>query len=356
MSVFFTGYPGFLGAALLPRIAARRRGEEIFCLVQPKFMRLAEEARAKLDPSLASRVRLVAGDISSPGLGVAPETARDVTEVWHLAAIYDLSVPREPAYQVNVEGTRNVLDFAGASRALHRLHYVSTCYVSGRYLGRFMEGDLEKGQAFNNFYEETKHLAEAEVRRRMTSGMPGTIYRPAVVTGDSATGATQKYDGPYYAIRWIVKQPRVAVMPTIGDIDRNALNVVPRDWLIDAIDRLSAMERSLGVTYQLADPEPPSIREMLDQIARDARKRLVRVPLPRGLAKWSIDRVPGVYRLMQIPSTAVDYFVHPTTYDTTNAARDLAGSGLALPRFRDYCANLVRYVEQHPDVPSAAMA
>ncbi|HEY0590880.1 MAG TPA: SDR family oxidoreductase, partial [Thermoanaerobaculia bacterium] len=296
------------------------------------------------------------GDIASPGLGVAPETARDVTEVWHLAAIYDLSVAREPAYRVNVEGTRNVLDFAASSRSLHRVHYVSTCYVSGPYPGRFMETDLEKGQGFNNYYEETKHLAEVEVRRRMADGMPATIYRPAVVAGDSATGATQKYDGPYYAIRWIVKQPRVAVMPTIGKIEESSLNVVPRDWLIEAIDRLSAMDRSRGVTYQLADPEPPSIREMLDAIARDARKTLIRVPLPRGFAKWAIDRVPGVYRLMQIPSTAVDYFVHPTKYDTTNTARDLAGSGLALPRFRDYCANLVRYVEQHPDVPSVAMA
>ena len=190
----------------------------------------------------------------------------------------------------------------------------------------------------------------------MGRGMPATIYRPAVVTGDSATGATQKYDGPYYVIRWIVKQPGIAVMPTIGRIEENSLNVVPRDWLIEAIDRLSAMERSRGVTYQLADPEPPSIREMLETIAKEAGKKLVRVPLPLGLAKWSIDSVPGVYRLMQIPSTAVDYFVHPTRYDTTNTARDLAGSGLALPRFRDYCGNLVRYVRQHRDVPSAAMA
>ncbi len=357
MAVFFTGFPGFLGSSLLPRIAARRSGEEIRCLVQPKFMSLAQEALAKIaDAQTAARVRLVAGDIATPGLGLPADLAADLTEVWHLAAIYDLSVAREPAFRVNVEGTRNVLDFAAASRALERFQYVSTCYVSGRYAGRFMEADLETGQAFNNFYEETKHLAEIEVRRRMDRGMPATIYRPAVVTGDSATGATQKYDGPYYVIRWIVKQPGIAVMPTIGRIEENSLNVVPRDWLIEAVDRLSGMERSRGVTYQLADPEPPSIREMLETIAEEAGKTLVRVPLPLGLAKWSIDSVPGVYRLMQIPSSAVDYFVHPTTYDTTNTARDLSGSGLALPRFRDYCGSLVRYVQQHPDVPSAAMA
>jgi nucleoside-diphosphate-sugar epimerase len=359
MSIFFTGFPGFLGSALLPRVAARREGEEILCLVQPKFMAAAGEALERLtaaEPSLKSRVSLLAGDIATPGLGVAPALARSLREVWHLAAIYDLSVPRDAAMRVNVDGTANVLAFAAAADSLERLHYVSTCYVSGRYPGRFMEDDLEKGQTFNNFYEETKYLAEVRVRAAMREGLPATIYRPAVVTGDSATGATQKYDGPYYAIRWIVKQPRVAVMPVIGAIEENSLNVVPRDWLIDAVDRLAGMEASCGVTYQLADPDPPSIREMLEAIGNAAGKRILRVPLPRGLAKWSIDRVPGVFRLMRIPSSAVDYFVHPTRYDTTNAARDLAGSGLSLPRFREYCGNLVRYVEAHPDVPSVAMA
>ena len=360
MAVFFTGFPGFLGSALLPRIAARRRGEEILCLVQPKFMPAAREALARLveekSPDLSSRVRLVAGDISAAGLALPPEAVREVTEAWHLAAIYDLSVERDAAYRVNVDGTRHVLDFVAGSRSLERVHYVSTCYVSGRYHGRFLEADLEKGQSFNNFYEETKYFAEVEVRRRMRDGLPATIYRPAVVAGDTSTGATRKYDGPYYVIRWIVKQPRIAIMPTVGRIGENSLNVVPRDWLIDAIDHLAALGRSRGVTYQLADPDPPSIREMLRGIAEAAGKTLVSVPLPLALAKWSIDHVPGVYPLMQIPSTAIDYFVHPARYDTTNSARDLEESGLALPRFRDYCANLVRYVEQHPDVPSAAMA
>lgn len=359
MAVFFTGFAGFLGSSLLPRIAARRENEEILCLVQPKFMAAAEDALARIagsHPDLASRVRLVPGDITTAGLGISPETRREITEAWHLAAVYDLSVERDLAFRVNVDGTRHVLDFLEGGAALERLHYVSTCYVSGRYRGRFMEADLEKGQTFNNYYEETKHLAEVEVRRRMKAGFPATVYRPAVVTGDSATGATQKYDGPYYVIRWIVKQPRVAIMPTVGRVDETSLNVVPRDWLIAAIDHLAALERSRGVTYQLADPDPPSIREMLQAIAGRAGKTLVRIPLPLGLAKWSIDHVPGVHSLMEIPSSAVDYFVHPTRYDTSNTEGDLEGSGLSMPRFEDYCGNLVRYVEQHPDVPSVAMA
>src|SRR6185295_13240080 len=105
---------------------------------------------------------------------------------------------REVGMRVNVDGTRHVLDFAAAQPSLERLHYVSTCYVSGRYQGVFAESDLEKGQTFNNYYEETKYLAEVEVQRRMREGLPATIYRPSVVVGDSTSGATQKYDGPYF--------------------------------------------------------------------------------------------------------------------------------------------------------------
>ena len=110
--------------------------------------------------------------------------------------------------RINVDGTRNVLDFAQEARNLRRLHYVSTCYVSGRTAGVFTEHDLEKGQSFNNYYEETKYLAEVEVQQRMRAGLPTTIYRPAIVVGDSRTGATQKYDGPYFVIRWLLRQPR----------------------------------------------------------------------------------------------------------------------------------------------------
>jgi nucleoside-diphosphate-sugar epimerase len=104
-------------------------------------------------------------------------------------------VARELGVRVNVDGTRNVLDALERCSTLTRLYYFSTCYVSGRYAGPFSEDDLEVGAPFNNYYEETKHLAEADVRRRMAAGIPATIYRPSIVVGDSCTGETQKFEG-----------------------------------------------------------------------------------------------------------------------------------------------------------------
>lgn len=347
-TIFFTGYPGLLGAELLPRVLSRDPGLTARCLVQPKFAARARERAA----GLGGRVEIVEGDITRP----VEARSDDVVEVWHLAAVYDLAVAREPAMRVNVDGTRHVLEFAASCPRLKRLHHISTCYVSGRYDGVFTEGDLDRGQRFNNHYEETKFLAEVLVQERVRGGLPATIYRPAVVVGDSATGATQKFDGPYFVMQWLLRQPRVAVLPVVGRPWRYRFNVVPRDYVVRAIEHLSALPVPAGTVYQLADPQPMTIDEIIRALASATNQTIVRVPLTRGLAKFALSRVPGVYRLVRIPAQAVDYFVHPTSYDTTNATTDLRGSGIEPPRFRDYLPRLVEFLRAHPEVGSAAMA
>ncbi|HEX9986000.1 MAG TPA: SDR family oxidoreductase [Thermoanaerobaculia bacterium] len=350
-AIFFTGFPGFLGSELLPRVLARAAGDHALCLVQPKFRALAEARARELErarPELAGRIRIVEGDITAP---LTQVDANEIREVHHLAAVYDLSVKRPLGMAVNVDGTRHVLDLAERSPRLERVHYVSTCYVSGRHPGVFLESDLEKGQTFNNFYEETKHLAEIEVRKRMAQGLPATIYRPSIVVGDSTTGATQKYDGVYFVMRWLMRQPKIAILPVVGRPTRYRLNVVPRDFVIDAIERLSAMPTSLGKTYALADPEPLTVDETIDAIGAACGRKVLRIPLTLGMARASLNHVPGVYRLMKIPADAVNYFVHPTLYDTRNAA----AAGVPAPRFRDYLPKLVEYVRAHPEIGSAAM-
>jgi thioester reductase-like protein len=359
--VFFTGFPGFLGSELLPLVLERLEGSDAVCLVQSKFADLAQErvaALAAAHPATAGRVRLAEGDVTRPDLGLGAERAalqREVREVFHLAAVYDLSVRREVGLRVNFDGTRNLLDFAAGCRGLDRFHYVSTCYVSGRYPGIFGEEDLAKGQKFNNFYEETKYLAEVEVQERMAQGLPATIYRPAVVVGDSKTGATQKFDGPYFVIQWILRQPPIAFLPLVGDPERARVNLVPSDFVIAAIAHLAGLERSLGRVYQLADPEPLTVSELTDAIGRATGRTILRMSLPLAVAKGAIDYVPFVHRVMKIPSATVDYFVHPTHYTCRNVQEDLAGTGIAVPPVTSYLDRLVAYMRSHPEVRSEAM-
>lgn len=360
-TLFVTGFPGFLGSRLLPRLLRRAPAARATCLVQPKFEGLAKERLTALEaaePAVAGRVDLVAGDLTAPGLGIddSGRLAADVTEVWHLAAVYDLSVPRAVGMTVNIEGTRNVLRFAEGCPGLRRHHYVSTCYVSGRHCGPFHETDLDVGQRFNNFYEETKFLAEVEVAAARDEGMPTSVYRPAIVVGDSRTGDTQKFDGPYFLLQWLLRQPRgFALVPLVGDPTMVRFTMVPSDFVIDAIEHLSGLDRSVGRTYQLADPHPLTVDELLTEMCHATGRRGVRVPLPRRLTTWTLAHVQPVQRFVGIPADAVEYFVHPTHYDTAQTDADLAGSGVACPPVPDYLPNLVRFMEQHREANVGVM-
>lgn len=360
--IFFTGFPGFLGRELLPRVLRREAGAKAICLVQLRYLRDAERAVRQLcdaHPELLRRVELVVGDITQPDLGLGPARAgiaERTRDIYHLAAVYDLAVGRDFAHRVNVIGTRHVLDFAEACPNLRRHHYVSTCYVSGRYCGIFRERDLVRGQPFNNFYEETKHLAEVEVRDRMDR-VPTTVYRPSIVVGDQRTGKTQKLDGPYFVIQWLLRQPpRFALMPVVADATAVRFNVVPRDFVVDAITALSAREDNVGETYQLADPEPLTVDELLSQLGTATGRRVIRLPVSLKRAQAAIENVPFLESYVRIPADAMSYFAHPAHYDTLHTQRDLAETGIGVPGLDRYMDRLVSFVRDNPSMSSAAMA
>lgn len=360
-ALLMTGFPGFLGSALLPRLLARREGVRAVCLVQSRHVAEAQRRVREIESAhdhARGRIELVEGDLTLAGLGIGPgdqDAVRDVTEVWHLAAVYDLSVGAAAARRVNVDGTARVLEFCRSRAEFHRLQHVSTCYVSGRYEGEFAEDSLAEGQEFRNHYESTKYEAELLVRTAMAGGLPATIYRPGIVVGDSRTGETQKYDGPYFLASFLRRQPFVAVVPEPADPDAVRFGLVPRDFVIDAMDTLSVLDRSVGRTYALTDPDPPTVRQLVGTFARHLGKRVVWLPLPLGLTRFVVGSVPGVERLFGLPAEAVDYFASPTTYSTANTDADLAGTGVACPRFDSYAGTLLDFMCAHPEVGSAAM-
>jgi thioester reductase-like protein len=360
--VLMTGFPGFLGAALLPRLLARDTSTRVVCVVQPQHLATARRRVAAADaarPGTAGRVDLVEGDVTSHGLGLPRPIGGlldAVTEVWHLAAVYDLAVPAEVAHRVDVGGTANVLALCRTAPALRRLHHVSTCYVSGRHAGEFTEDDLDTGQSFRNHYEATKFEAEVLVREAVGDGLPATVYRPGIVVGDSRTGETQKYDGPYFLASFLRRQLPVAVVPAVAAVDRVTVTLVPRDFVVDAMDRLSALDTSVGRTYALADPRPPTVRELVDAFAGHLGRKVVWVRLPLGPTRLVIGSVPGLERLLGLPAESLDYFAASTTYSTAHTVADLAGTGVECPPFESYAGTLIRFMTEHPEIDASAMA
>lgn len=360
-AVLMTGFPGFLGSALLPRLLVRDAGLHAICLVQAQHLDEARQRAAFISAhhSLATdRIELVTGDLTAAHLGVEPDVRKalqQVTQVWHLAAVYDLAVGEAVARRVNVDGTGRVLEVCRALPHLERLHYVSTCYVSGRYPGKFGETDLQAGQEFRNHYESTKFEAEVAVRVAMADGLPATVYRPGIVVGDSATGETQKYDGPYFLATFLRRQPRRSLVPALGDVDQVRVCVVPRDFVVDAMDELSAMDASLGRTYALTDPDPPTVRELVTTFADRLDKRVTWVRLPTGPTRALVARVPGMEALLGLPAEALEYFASPTTYATTNTVTDLAATDVRCPPFLSYADRLLDFMLAHPEVGAGAM-
>jgi hypothetical protein len=130
---------------------------------------------------------------------------------------------------------------------------------------------------------------------------------------------------------------------------------VPRDFVVEAMDELSVLDRSVGRTYALTDPNPPTVRQLVDTFARHLGKRVLWVPLPLGITRAVVGSVPGMERLLGLPAEALDYFASPTTYSTANTVADLAESGLECPPFETYAGTLLHFMTEHPEVSAAAM-
>jgi len=358
-TVLLTGFPGFLGERLLPRLLELRPGARCCCLVQPKFQPLAEAALDRLEArhhQVRERVEIVPGDITEERLGLAPDATsrlqRDITGCFHLAAVYDLAVRRDVAMRVNVDGTRNLLRFLQEARAFERLDYVSTAYVSGAATGFFRETDLDVGQRFKNFYEETKFLAEVAV---VQSGLPHAVYRPGIVVGDSRTGETAKFDGPYFALTAMTRLPSPGLFVRIGS-GRNTVNLVPSDFVIEALARLSTSVGATGRVYHLTDPNPVTTLEIETLFAQALGKHFAYAPVPKWLAKVLFSPA-AIQRFFGMPVQTIDYFDHPCLYDATQATQALGAFGLSCPRFPDYVGRLVDfYVRKRGALRTAAMA
>src|SRR5882724_1628247 len=349
-TVFLTGFPGFIASRLLRRLA--KDGGRFLLLVQPAFRERAQKELVSIAQQTGrstSDFKLLSGDITEPNLGLSPgdlETAHaESTIVFHLAAIYDLAVARDLALIVNVEGTRNVNEFARSLPHLRHYHYVSTCYVAGKRTGRILENELQHEAGFRNYYEETKHLAELEVEA-LKSELPVTIHRPSVVCGDSHSGETAKYDGIYYLILYLRKWPAGLTLLNIGNSEVR-LNLVPIDFVVDALVALAKDDRAIGATVQLADPAPLTTHQLFDEISKAIGGRDSFATVPAGIV-YPVLRMPLAPKLTGLPHSAVPYFFLEQTYDTTIARALLEPHGIRCPAFPEYVGALVNFVAQHP--------
>ena len=362
MNYFLTGGTGFIGRFLVEKLLAR--GGDVHLLVRKESLDKLDALRERWGPA-SDRVHAVVGDLGKPGLGLDGKTrkalAGNVDHFFHLAAVYDMASDTATQQQANVEGTRHALEAATALEAVC-FHHVSSIAAAGLYKGTFREDMFDEATNLDHPYLSSKHESEGVVRQECQ--VPFRIYRPGMVVGHSRTGEMDKTDGPYYFFKMIQKVRRALPewVPTIG-VEGGRLNIVPVDYVVDALDHIAHQPGEDGLCFHLVDPEPYKVGEILNLFceAGHAPRMAMRVDsrmfgFVPPFIRQSLKNLPPVKRLtsavledLGIPESVLSFINYPTRFDDRESERVLRGSGIEVPRLADYATVLWDYWERNMD-------
>ncbi|MGE5668705.1 MAG: SDR family oxidoreductase, partial [Betaproteobacteria bacterium] len=359
---FVTGATGFIGRYLVANLVSR--GEPVYVLVRKTSLDRLSELREAWGVDDRTVVAIV-GDLAKPQLGVSAADLRKlkgrIDHMFHLAAVYDLRASAEAQQVANVEGTRHAVEFASGVGA-GCFHHMSSIAAAGLYDGVFREDMFEEAEDLDHPYFRTKHDAEGIVRRECKR--PFRIYRPGFVVGDSKTGEIDKVDGPYYFFKALQRIRKLLPewMPMLG-IEGGRINIVPVDFVADAVDYLAHKKGLDGRCFHLTDPKPYRIGEVLNIFARagHAPQMTMRInarmfgfiPAPILYGLGSLAPVKRAARVilndLGIPRDAFQFVNWPTRYDNRDAANALKGSGISVPDLESYAPALWDYWERNLD-------
>jgi thioester reductase-like protein/short-subunit dehydrogenase involved in D-alanine esterification of teichoic acids len=351
MRYVVTGGTGFIGRRVVSKILANHGDAEVWVLVRRESLERFE----RLAATWGDRAKPLVGDLTSTDLGLTDDALADlntVDHVVHCAAIYDITAPEAQQRAANVEGTRAVVELA--KRLDATLHHVSSIAVAGTYRGEFTEDDFDVGQDLPTPYHQTKFEAEQVVRSAQK--LRYRVYRPAVVVGDSRTGEMDKVDGPYYFFPLLAK---LAVLPRLTPMalpDTGRTNIVPVDFVVDALVALMHVEGRDGQTFHLTAPKTVGLRGIYCGVAKTAGLPPLRGSLPRAAAA-PIVRATGRTKVLRnmaatqlgLPAEILDVVDLFPTFTSDNADEALRGTGIEVPEFSSYAPKLWQYWAEHLD-------
>lgn len=346
----FTGFPGLLSSQLVRELFRKNYTNHIYTIVLPTEIKKAQDESLKITEMFPGRkITIIEGDITLPQLGITQESLSEIQGqievVWHLAAIYDLAVPKEIAWKVNVDGTKNVNEFVQHLPNLTRYMYFSTAYVAGKREGVLLESELIRPkEGFKNYYEETKFEAELLVEEGK-SKVPTTIIRPSIVRGNSLTGETKKFDGPYFFLNMIDKVKFMPMIPYVGSSNA-VINVVPIDYVIEASAFLSQESDASGKTLHLTDPHPHPVLEVYRMMVKQLTNKFPKGRLPLTLTRSCL-QLKFVRKKLGVEIETLDYLTWKGYFDCTEAQRLLAKGKIRCSDFLESMPTMVKYYNKH---------
>lgn len=363
MQYFVTGATGFIGKRLVKKLL-ERKGAVVHFLIRKESADKVADLRSFWGVG-PTRAIPVFGDLTAKKLGVAADDVKklkgQIDHFYHLAAVYDLSADEETQVAVNIEGTRNTVDLAKAIDAGY-FHHVSSIAAAGLYEGVFREDMFEEAEGLDHPYFQTKHESEKIVRQDCK--VPWTVYRPAMVVGDSQTGEMDKIDGPYYFFKLIqrLRQLLPPWMPTVG-LEGGRVNIVPVDFVVNALNVISHQKDITKKCYHLVDPVGYRVGDVLDIFSRAAHAPRMNLFvnaallgfIPKSVKKSLMALAPvrrvrnAVMKDLGLPEDMLTFVNYPTRFDCRETLAALKGSGVTCPNLKDYAWRLWDYWERNLD-------
>lgn len=359
MRYLVTGGTGFLGRAVLARLLARDDCEAVYALVRrgsvPKLRRRTRDSDG------ADKLVTVTGDLPQERLGLPDEVVDDlagqVDEVLHLGAVYDVTADEDANHAANVDGTRHVVAVT-AEIGARCLHHVSSVAVAGEHTGLFTEDDFDLGQSFGNPYHETKFAAEKIVREESRTAW--RVYRPAIVVGDSQTGEMDKVDGPYYLMGAISALGRLPGFLRLPAPELGSTNIVPVDYVADAMVALVHIPDLDGRAFHLVNPRPQPLSEIYNGLAAPLGAPGLLPVLPESVGGFLTSAAGHLARSdvggsardialaeFDVPPEVLPHLTFGCVYTADETLRAL--DGFKPPEFADYAPVLVEYWREHLD-------
>jgi NAD(P)-dependent dehydrogenase (short-subunit alcohol dehydrogenase family) len=362
MAYFITGGTGFLGRFFIDKLADREG--DIYVLTRKGSEDKFEALQQRLGDA-AERLIPVQGDLRQPLLGLDEATIADlkgnIRHFCHFAAIYDLKASAESQIATNIEGTRNAVQLAEALEA-GCFQHVSSIAAGGMYNGTWREDMFEEAENLEHPYFATKHDSEGIVRNECK--VPWRVYRPGMVVGHSKTGEIDKIDGAYYFFKSLQKLRNILPpwFPLVG-IEGGKFNVVPVDYVVDAMDHIVHQDDLDGRAFHLTDPEHHSMGNMLNIFADAGHTPRFNMRLDTRMfgfiprfVRDTIAGLPPIKRIvntlladMGLPESVTMFTNYPTRYDNRDTERALKGSGISCPDLRSYAPVIWDYWERNLD-------
>lgn len=302
MKILVTGGTGFTGKALVKRLIDD--GHEVVSLDYKEGLK-TEEIRTW-------GAKVVIGSVTEKD--VVESCMPGVEVVHHLAAAFrELDVPDSYYDNVNVEGTRIVLESAFKQR-VKKFIYCSTCGVHGNI--DHPPGNEEAPIQPNDYYQQTKYNAEPVVNDYCRRGMDTVILRPAAIYGP---GDPERF-------QMIFKRVQKGVFPMFGS-GKTYYHPLYIDNLIDAFILSMTPGRGTGEAYLIADEQYVEIETLVLKTA-EALGVKVNIPhfplLPLIVAGHFFEKICRPFKITPpIFPRRVDWYRQNRAFDISKAKKEL---------------------------------